>query len=87
MRARTIYQSNTALGGESWRVTSDGATARIQSRDVMAARYTTRRTMPHDAFAAAAEASGLDYRYNDNPAILARLAQDDVGFPMVGEGR
>ncbi|QWT20740.1 hypothetical protein KPL74_01730 [Bacillus sp. NP157] len=68
----TIKSFRSALGGESWRATSDGQTVHIQSRT--GATWRTRRAMDAGSFETYADRVGLYDPYNDDPAKLAHLA-------------
>lgn len=68
----TIKSFRSALGGESWRATSDGTTVNIQSR--AEGSWRTRRSMTAEAFDAYAEKAGLFDVYSDDPAKLAHVA-------------
>jgi len=74
--AKTIYNPNTAFGGYEYRVTSDGTTVNVQERKSGSVKFKTKRVLTTSEWHAIKE-ENFD-SYNNNPAVLSRLANDKL---------
>jgi hypothetical protein len=70
---KQIFRNQSAFGGVSYRVTSDGTTAHIQSSN-QGTSWKTEKKMPHAEFEKWADDVGLHDPYDQNPAKLSKLA-------------
>lgn len=80
-----LFEPNSLLNGYAWRSIKKGDTVKIQFREVGGCgsldEYITQKTMPREEFESWANA-GLYDPYDDNPAKLLRLVQQDDPFFM-----
>lgn len=72
----TIQSYNTAFGGVSYRATSNGEQVNIQILTQSSDTWRTERTMSAADFDAYADKVGMEDPYNQNPAHLAHLCNE-----------
>jgi len=77
-RYKTIWRSESALSGWSYRVTSNGQTCHIQEKHFNHLYWRTKKNIPCAEWYEFSDKNNLESPYNSNPYPVFRLANYEL---------